>query len=71
MDLADMIAAYTINGAYCNHEENLVGSLEVGKVADFIILNKNLFDVPVSEIHNVRVLETFFCGNLVYQKSRN
>ena len=69
MDLADMIAAYTINGAFCNHEENLVGSLESGKVADFIILNKNLFDVPVSQIHNVRVLETFFCGNSVYRSA--
>jgi predicted amidohydrolase YtcJ len=69
MELGDMIAAYTINGAYCNHEENLVGSLEVDKVADFVVLNKNLFDVPENQIHNVRVVETFFRGKSVYRSA--
>jgi predicted amidohydrolase YtcJ len=67
IDLADIIADYTINGAYCNHEENIVGTIETGKVADFVILNKNLFDIPAREIHDVQVLETFLSGKSVYK----
>jgi predicted amidohydrolase YtcJ len=69
MALSEMIAAYTINGAYANHEEKLNGSLECGKAADFIVLDKNLFDVPVSEIHNVRVISTYLNGHEVFTAS--
>ena len=66
--LEEMIASYTINGAYANFLEKVSGSLEVGKKADFIVLDKNIFDIPVEEIHTAQVLLTFFEGEEVYRR---
>jgi len=68
MDLASMIAAYTINGAYQMSLENEQGSIEIGKRADLIILNRNLFDIPASEISDTKVTMTIFDGRTVYQQ---
>jgi predicted amidohydrolase YtcJ len=42
--VADAIASYTINGAFANHQEDTTGSIEVGKFADIVVLDKNIFD---------------------------
>jgi predicted amidohydrolase YtcJ len=65
VDLATMIAIYTINAAYQNHLENETGSIETGKLADLIVLDRNLFETPVEEIHTVRVLRTLLEGRTV------
>ena len=64
--LEQMIASFTINGAYANFLENTTGSIEVGKMADLIVLDKNLFKVPVDEISKVKVILTFFAGKEVF-----
>lgn len=69
VDLPTMIAAYTINGAYLNHREKETGSLEVGKKADLIVLDKNLFAVPVNEIRKAKVLLTLIDGKPSYGQS--
>jgi len=66
VSLPQIIAAYTINGAYVNHQERETGSLEVGKDADFVVLDKNLFEIDPSTLHKVRVLKTYFKGQPVY-----
>lgn len=66
MSLPAMLAAYTINGAYGMHQEEQTGSLEVGKFADLVILEKNLFAIPVEEIGKVRVVRTILGGKTVY-----
>ena len=66
-DLAAMIAAYTINGAYLAHREKLTGSIEVGKDADLIALSANLFTTPVESIHKVKVLLTLLEGKEVFR----
>ncbi len=48
--LEQMIRSFTINGAYANFLEKETGSIEVGKKADLIVLDKNLFEIPVTEI---------------------
>jgi predicted amidohydrolase YtcJ len=68
-DLASMIAAYTINGAYVQHQEKNTGSLEVGKAADFIVLDRNLFEIPTEEIHKTTVLWTVLNGKEVFRHS--
>jgi predicted amidohydrolase YtcJ len=68
VDLYDIIASYTISGAYANHEEQSNGSLEVGKEADFIVLDRNLFQLPASEIHKAKVLWTFLHGKPVFKR---
>lgn len=65
--LPELLAAYTINGAYANHIEKVTGSLETGKAADFIVLDRNLFSTPVHEIAKTRVLRTFVNGKEVYR----
>lgn len=69
VDLPTMIAAYTINGAYVNHQENETGSIEVGKAADLIVLDRNLFEIPAHEIHNAKVLLTLLEGREVHRDS--
>ncbi len=67
-DLATMIAMYTINAAYQNHLERETGSIEVGKLADLIVLDRNLFEIPVAEIHTARVLRTLLQGKTVFEQ---
>ena len=68
VDLATMIAAYTINGAYIHNQDDLVGSIEGGKKADLIVLDRNLFDLPAQQINEAKVLVTLFDGTVVYQQ---
>jgi predicted amidohydrolase YtcJ len=67
VELATMIEGYTINGAYLMHQEDEVGSITMGKRADLIVLDRNLFDIPDAEINQAKVLLTLFDGQVVYQ----
>ena len=67
VDLATMIEAYTINGAYMMQLDDQQGSIEVGKRADLIVLDRNLFEIPAYEINEAQVLMTLFDGEVVYQ----
>ncbi len=67
----ETLKGMTIWGAYANFEENEKGSLEKGKVADFILLDRDIMEVPFSEIPKTNVLETYIGGKLVYQKGNN
>ena len=67
LDLATALAAYTINGAYANHQERTTGSIEVGKLADLVVLDRNLFEIAAEEIHRTEVLFTFVEGEEVYR----
>ncbi|MBI3653249.1 MAG: amidohydrolase [Acidobacteria bacterium] len=67
VDLPTVLAGYTINGAYVNFQEREVGSIEVGKAADVIVLERNLFEVAKTEIHQARVLLTLLKGKELYR----
>jgi predicted amidohydrolase YtcJ len=67
VDLPTAIALYTINAAYQNQQERETGSIEVGKLADLVVLEQNLFEVASNEIHRVRVVRTILQGTTVYQ----
>ncbi|GAB1476282.1 amidohydrolase [Bacillota bacterium] len=64
--LADMIRSYTINGAISNFAEDRMGTIETGKDANLIILDQDLFSIPITEIYKTKVLLTLFRGNPVY-----
>ena len=65
--LADMIASFTANGAYALFVDDEAGSLEVGKSADLVVLERNLFEIPVTDIHSTPVLLTMFAGRVVHR----
>ncbi len=65
--LEDMIASFTVNGAYANFLEDVTGSLEVGKMADLVVIDRNLFEIPETEIGESRVLLTLLEGKEVYR----
>jgi predicted amidohydrolase YtcJ len=61
-----VLRAATINSAYELHEDDVTGSLEVGKFADLIVLDRNPLKVPAEEIAKTKVLETVVGGKVVY-----
>jgi predicted amidohydrolase YtcJ len=67
--LPDAVAAYTIRGAYLSFSEKETGSIEVGKAADLVVLDRNLFEIPASQIHGAKVLLTLLDGKEVYRAS--
>lgn len=66
IDLAPAIAAFTINAAYVNHLEAQTGSIEVGKSADLVVLDRNLFRIDPTALSDTRVLLTLLEGEPVY-----
>jgi predicted amidohydrolase YtcJ len=70
VSLPDMLAAYTRNGAYLMHQEHDTGTLEVGKLADLVILERNLFDIPSDQIGEVAVTRTVLEGKTVFVRDR-
>jgi predicted amidohydrolase YtcJ len=62
------IRAYTLSGAYASFEEDIKGSIEVGKLADLIVLSRNILECPPEEILNTSVDLTMVDGVVVYQK---
>lgn len=66
VSLATMLAAYTRNAAYVMHHDDEVGTIEPGKLADLVILQRDLFEVPPRELGEVEVAMTLFEGTAVY-----
>jgi predicted amidohydrolase YtcJ len=65
--LEESIESWTINNAWQVRMEHKLGSIEEGKLADMIVVDRNLFEVPVTDIHGTKVLETIRGGQTVYQ----
>jgi len=68
LTLEELIEAYTINVAWSLHYDDVTGSIETGKFADFIVLNHNLFEIPETDIHTTEVQQTIFKGSVVYER---
>ena len=68
---ADALYAMTIFGAYANFEENEKGSIEVGKDADFIILDNDILRSSEASIPNTKIVATFVNGELVFNRRYN
>jgi predicted amidohydrolase YtcJ len=63
----EAIRLYTLNNAYLTFEEDRKGSIEKGKLADFIVLDRDILDCPLDQIASTRVLETYVGGKMVYR----
>jgi predicted amidohydrolase YtcJ len=67
ISVAQAVEGYTLGAAYAGHREKTEGSLEPGKVADLIIINKNIFEIDPHSISNAKVITTIVGGNIVYE----
>lgn len=68
MSLKEAFRCFTLDAAYAGHREDSLGSLETGKLADFIIIDQDLFKMPTYDIHKTGVLETWVAGKQVFKK---
>ena len=71
LTIDEALKAYTIEGAYASGEEHIKGSITVGKLADFILLDKDLYNLADDEeILNTKVIETYVDGQSVYKYNK-
>lgn len=67
ISLEDAIRGYTLGGAFAEFKEDVKGSIETGKVADLVVLSRDLFSIPPEEIMNVQVRMTVVGGAVVHE----
>jgi predicted amidohydrolase YtcJ len=68
VDMESMIRGYTLDAAYQLHMEDEIGSIEVGKKADLVVLDRDLFETGPYEIHQTEVLMTVMDGEVVFER---
>ena len=69
MSREEALASFTANAAYAAHMEKDLGSIEEGKLADFVVLSRDIMAVPPRDILTTRVLKTIIGGRIVYEDS--
>ena len=67
--LGEALAAYTIGSAYVNHLDDETGTVELGKLADLVVLDRDPFAIPPSELGSTSVLATYVEGEAVYRSA--
>jgi hypothetical protein len=68
LDLPEALAAATMGSAYVNHVDGETGSIEAGKLADLVVLDRDPFEHPVGEIAEARVDLTFVEGQRIFER---
>ena len=66
MSREQALRAFTLDAAWAAHQEKELGSLEKGKLADFILVDRDMFSMPAEQIKDLKVLETWVGGEKVY-----
>ena len=66
MTVEEAVRGFTTNAAYAEFAENEKGSIEVGKLADIVVLDKNIFEIDAEKILDTKVMMTVLGGDVVY-----
>jgi predicted amidohydrolase YtcJ len=66
LTVEELIKIYTLNSAWAMNLDKVTGSIEVGKSADMILLNHNLLEISLTDIHKTEVQATIYKGKVVY-----
>ena len=69
LDVESLVRGFTIDAAYQMHMDDEIGSIEVGKKADLVVLNQDIFDVDAYDIHKTEVVLTMMDGDIVYRSA--
>ena len=64
----EALRLYTVSGAYSSFEEKVKGSIEVGKLADMVVLDRDYFTIPAEQIKDVKPRQTIVGGAVVYRR---
>jgi len=67
LDVESLVRGFTIDAAYQMHMEDQIGSIEVGKKADLVVLDQDIFEVDAYDIHKTEVVLTMMDGDIVYE----
>lgn len=70
MTIEEAIKGFTIWGAYAAFQENILGSIEVGKLADFTVLDRDILEVAPEEVLKARTAYTIVGGRIVFDGSQ-
>jgi len=68
VSVMDALRAYTLHSAFLSFEEHIKGSIEVGKLADLVVLSRDILETPPDDIPGIAVDLTMLDGNIVYQR---
>ena len=71
LTMAEAVEAYTMGSAYAEFQEKEKGSITSGKLADFVILSDDIFEIDPAKIRDAKVLKTFLGGKLIWEAGRN
>lgn len=71
ISINDALKAYTEGAAYASFQENILGSIKVGYLADLVLLDQDLFSIKADDIKNAKVLWTMMGGKIVYKQQPN
>jgi predicted amidohydrolase YtcJ len=67
----EAIRAYTIDGAYAAWEEEIKGSIEPGKLADLVVVDRDPFTIPGDDLKNVEAVITIVGGRIAYRRGED
>jgi predicted amidohydrolase YtcJ len=67
LTLTEVLSAYTLGSAYSEFQDQEKGTLEPGKLADFVLLSQDIFAIPPEELRGVKVVQTWVGGRRVYE----
>jgi predicted amidohydrolase YtcJ len=68
ISVEETVRAYTVGSAYAEFQENVKGTIAVGKLADLVLLSRDIFTIDPTEIENVKVVLTMIDGRVVYEE---
>lgn len=68
ISISDALSAYTEGAAYAAFQENILGSIKTGYIADLVLLTQDLFSIQPEDIKNVKVSWTMMGGKMIYEK---
>ena len=68
MSRTEALRSYTLNNAFAAYEDDVKGSITVGKLADITILDQDIMTIPSEQIKDAKVLYTIIGGRILYQR---